>query len=202
MNNYLSNSSMIPPINELKRKLQSLAMLDAILMSDWPSRYFSFNSKWGPDEMMGSMRDGEGGEFFFLFGPFGAAGKIYSKEMALGPNAVSALASVPADFSSFLSEPAFSINLATCYLWRRPRESAWSVAPVGIEKLPFLAFIGDQGEHYRAWASDYYETALSMDAVRAIFRQHLLTPALMKSINPNADTAAAVADAEEIGYPH
>ena len=42
---------MIPPINELKRKLQSLAMLDAILMTDWPSRYFSFNSKWGPDAM-------------------------------------------------------------------------------------------------------------------------------------------------------
>jgi hypothetical protein len=41
-----------------------------------------------------------------------------------------------------------------------------------------------------------------MDAVRAIFRQQLLTPALMKSLNPNADTAAAVTDAEEIGYPH
>ena len=201
MKNYLSNSSMIPPINELKRKLQSLAMLDAILMTGWQSRYFSFNSKWGPDEMMGSMRDGEGGEFFFLFNPVGAAGKIYSKEAALGPNVTSALARVPADFSSFLSEPAFSINLATCYLWRRPRESAWSVAPAGIEKLPFLAFIGDQGEHYRAWASDYYEAELSTDAVRAVFCQQLLTPALMKSINPNADTAAAVTNAEEIGYP-
>lgn len=171
-------------------------------MADWASRYFSFNSKWGPNEMMGSMRDGEGGEFFFLFDPVGAAGKIYSKETALGPNAASALASVPSDFSSFLSEPAFSINLATCYLWRRPGESAWSVAPAGIEKLPFLAFIGDQGEHYRAWASDYYQTELTMDAVRAVFRQQLLTPSLMKSINPNADTTAAVTDAVEIGYPH
>lgn len=177
-------------------------MLDAILMTDWQSRYFSFNSKWGPDEMMGSMRDGEGSEFFFLFNPVGAAGKIYSKEAALGPNVTSALAHVPADFSSFLGEPAFSINVATCYLWRRHGESAWSVTPAGIEKLPFLAFIGDQGEHYRAWANDYYETELNIDAVKAVFRQDPLTPTLMKSINADADTAAAVTDAEEIGYPH
>jgi hypothetical protein len=193
---------MIPPINELKRKLQSLAMLDAILMTDWSLRYFSFNSKWGPNEMMGSMRDGEGGEFFFLFAPFGAAGKIYSKETALGPKAASALAGVPADFSAFLSEPAFSINLATCYLWRRPHESAWSVAPAGIGKLPFLAFISDAGEHYRAWANDYYKTKLDADAISAVFHQRLLTLSLIKSINPNADTAAALTDAEEIGYPH
>jgi hypothetical protein len=124
MKHYLSRSSLIPPIYELRGKLQSLAMLDAIVMTDWQFRYFSFDSKWGPNEMMGSMRDGEGNEFFFLFDPHGAAGKLYSKETALGQFAASALDSVPTDFSSFLNEPAFSIDLATCYVWRRPSDNA------------------------------------------------------------------------------
>ena len=152
--------------------------------------------------MMASMRDGEGGEFFFLFDPAGAAGKIYCKASALGPNSASALAAVPADFSTFLNEPAFSVNVATCYLWQRPGDSAWSVAPAGIDELPFLAVVGDQGEHYRAWASDYYETVLSREAVTDAFRHQVLTPKLIKSINADADIAAVVTDAEGIRYPH
>ncbi len=76
------------------------------------------------------------------------------------------------------------------------------MAPASIEELPFLGFIGDQGEHYRAWAIDHYETDLGMDAVRNVFRQQPLTPALIKAINPNADVLAILAEAEEIGYPH
>ncbi len=41
-----------------------------------------------------------------------------------------------------------------------------------------------------------------MDAVRNVFRQQPLTPALIKAINPNADVLAILAEAEEIGYPH
>ena len=193
---------MVPSESEIKRKLQSLAMLDAILMPDWTLRYFSFNSKWGSNEMMGSMRDGQGGEFFFLFDAVGAAGKIYSKETALGPNAVSSLNSIPAEFSSFLNEPAFSLNLASCYLWQRSRESAWSVVPASVTQLPFLGFVADEGEHYRAWANDYYEADLTANAVRSAFLQQLLTPAFIRSINPNAEIEAVFSDAKEIGYPH
>lgn len=46
-------------------------------MSDWESRYFSFDPNWGEDEMA-SMRDGEGSECFFLFTKAGCAGKILS----------------------------------------------------------------------------------------------------------------------------
>jgi hypothetical protein len=202
MKHVLPNSSMFPSVDDLRGKLQSLAMLDAILMPEWEMRYFSFNSKWGPGEMMGSMRDGQGSEFFFLFNAVGGAGKIYCKENALGANTASALAEVPRDFSSFLEETAFSINTATCYLWQRRGDSAWSVAPRNIAEIPLLAFVANQGEYYRTWAEGYYEVEPDVNPVRAIFRQQPLTEQLVTSLNPEAEMAAVLTDAQEIGYPH
>jgi hypothetical protein len=202
MKHVLPNSAMLPSPDDLSGKLQSLAMLETILMADWEMRFFSFNSKWGPGEMMASMRDGQGSEFFFLFNAAGVAGKIYCDGNRLGANAASALAEVPRDFSTFLDEPAFSINTATCYLWRHFGDRSWSVAPEGVVEIPLLAFVADQGEYYRTWAEDYYEVELDVNAVRAVFRQQHLTGQLVLSVNPKAEMEAVLADAKEIGYPH
>jgi len=56
----------IPEVEALKRLCQSLAMLDAIMSPEWAYRYYSFDSKWGEGEMMASMRDGSGDEYFIL----------------------------------------------------------------------------------------------------------------------------------------
>jgi len=201
MKHVLLGTSRLPSLDKLREKLQSLAMLDAVLMSDWEMRYFSFNSKWGPGEMMGSMRDGQGSEFFFLFSAVGGAGKIYCKENALGAHTASALAEVPDDFSSFLEEAAFSINTATCYVWQRRAESAWSAAPRNIAEIPLLAFVADQGEYYHTWAKGYYEVEVDVNPVRAIFRQQPLTEQLVTALNPEAEMEAVLTDAQEIGYP-
>lgn len=202
MEHTLPNASMLPSSSDLRGKLQSLAMLDAILSPDWEMRYFSCNSAWGPGETMSSMRDGQGSEFFVLFNAAGVAGKIYCSGSSLGGNVASALAQIPGDFSSFLGEPAFSVDTATCYLWRRPEDRAWSVAPEGTVELPFLAFVVDQGEHYCAWAQDYYEIGIKLDHVRALFRHERLTPKLVVSLNPEIELDAVLADCRQIGYPH
>ena len=41
------NLEGLPDVTRLKRLLQSLAMLDAILMPEWEYRYYSFNAHWG-----------------------------------------------------------------------------------------------------------------------------------------------------------
>ena len=50
--------SGLPDIDALKRLMQSMAMLDAILSPEWEYRCYSFNSKWGARgcAQMGSMR--------------------------------------------------------------------------------------------------------------------------------------------------
>src|SRR5690349_3975316 len=58
--------SRLPDVDALRRLLQNMAMLDAILSPEWEYRYYSFNSKWARGEQMGSMRDGCGDDFFAL----------------------------------------------------------------------------------------------------------------------------------------
>jgi len=57
----------IPNVETLKKLCQSLATLDAIISPDWEYRYYSFNSKWADGEMMASMRNGSGDDYFILF---------------------------------------------------------------------------------------------------------------------------------------
>ena len=202
MNNHcISNILSLPDTSNLRDKLQSLAILDAILMQDWEMRYFSFNSKWGPKEMTGSMRDGQGSEFFFLFNPVGVAGKIYCKEEVRVSDVSSILARVPNVFSSFLNEAAFSINIATYYLWRQLEDSLWSIAPDRISEIPFLAFVVDQGEYYSAWAESYYEIDINRESVNAVFRHEPLTNELIASLNPEMEISTILVDCQEIGYP-
>ena len=56
----------MPDIEKLRRLLQSMAMLEAILLPEWEYRYYSFNARWAEGEQMGSMRDGSGNDFFAL----------------------------------------------------------------------------------------------------------------------------------------
>jgi heme oxygenase len=54
---------------------------------------------------------------------------------------------------------------------------------------------------YHAWAQEYYEVALSLADVEAVFRHEPLTDALAKRLNPRIDMAKLRTDLAEIGYP-
>ncbi len=45
-------------IEQLRKKMKSLALLDAIIEQEWEYRYSSYNSNWSDTEEMGSLRDG------------------------------------------------------------------------------------------------------------------------------------------------
>ena len=202
MKHSIPNLTHLPPVRQLKQKLQSLAMLDAILMAEWEQRFFSFNSHWSQNEMMASMRDGEGSDFYFLFDTNGAAGKIYCKGYSLKENLASVLNTVPREFSSFLGEAAFSIDVATCYLWQRGGDISWSVAPVENPELPLLAFVTDEGEYYHGWAKEYYGLNPALDSIKAVFKQQSLTKELLNSLNAEVEMGSILLDVQEIGYPH
>jgi hypothetical protein len=50
------NLRTVPSIERLRRQMQAIALLDAILEAQWESRYSSFDSRWSRSEQMGSMR--------------------------------------------------------------------------------------------------------------------------------------------------
>jgi hypothetical protein len=206
-----STSELVPDIKALRRLTKSIAMLDAILMPEWQYRYYSYNANWSAGEEMASMRDGRGDDWFLLFAPCGAALKGFAHESPLARNI--ALAAripqvVPAEFASFLSEPAFSMNRATFCLWRSFTDRDWNVVSAGDRlsathdgSVELLQILDYSPQTYRAWAEDYYERDVSLVAVQAIYEHRPLNADLLAALNPDLSLADVAADAKEIAYP-
>ena len=206
----------LPSIDELMRQSKAMAMLDAILSPEWEFRYYSFNAKWGPGEAMASMRDGAGNDYFILFNEHGAAMKGFDHEAEMSPWAADPPApwpgvydSVPEEFSSFLNEPAFSMEAVTFCIWRRWSDSAWQC---GVDTFPdddgdpdgsawMLAIFDGDPRTYQTFAGEYYEVEVPLEAVQAIYDHKPLTTELIRALSREATAESVEAEAREIGYP-
>jgi hypothetical protein len=202
-------------IEKTIRLSQSLAVLDAILSPEWDYRYYSFNSAWGPGEMMASMRDGAGDEYFILFDEHGAAMKGFAHESPMSswrsspPKPWSGIYdSVPAEFASFLNEPAFSLDSVSFCIWRRRQDDAWHSAardyPPGADpdgSWAMLEILGGDPEVFGEFAQSYYETEIPVEAIKKVYAHLPLTDDLIHALNKNLSLADVRDDLQEIGYP-
>ena len=209
--------SKLPSIDDLERLTQSIAMLDAILSPEWESRYFSFNAVWDKsvNERMASMRNGSGDEYYLVFSPHGAILKGFDHEAPMSPWAndpavvwPGVLEQVPAAFTSFLSEPAFSMGDCTFCIWREPDDRHWQHGPIAFPKgndpdgsEGLLWMFDGKPETYVDFVSEYYEMTLGVDLVRRIYAHEPLTPLLLTDFNAQANWEGVLKDAEEIQYP-
>lgn len=205
----------LPDVDGLRRLLQSLAMLDAILSPAWDSRYHSFNAKWSSGEQMGSMRNGQGDDFFALFSAAGCFLKGFAHEAPMSPYRrrpkqvwPGVLDAVPEEFVACLAEPAFSIEDTTFCIWRRYGDRAWQVGPVefpagadpdGSERL--LSPLDGDPETYQTWAEYYYGRPVEPAAVQHVYAHKRLTEAVVRQLNPKTSLERVTADRKEIGYP-
>ena len=201
MMHAIDNISKMPDSEKLRSRFQSLAMLDSILMPDWELRYFSFNASWGIDEMMASMRNGEGDELFFLFSKCGVVGKIFCSELHAKTPSSQILEKVPSHFKSFLGEAAFRLNAISCCLWQLASHSTWEVYPDNNDSIPLLGFVQDEGEYYRKWAEQYYERIIPASIVGMIFNHEPLTDKMLSDLPEKRGVKDLISDAREIGYP-
>lgn len=208
--------SALPSIDALRRLLQSMAMLDAILCPEWHYRYYSFNSKWSAGEQMGSMRDGCGDDFFALFNPSGCWIKGFAHETLMSPYHDDGTArvwpgvldSVPPEFPECLQEPAFKIADTTFCVWRRLVDLSWTVGeiefPEGTDpdgSRGLLSALDGRAETYHRWAEGYYERDVSFDAVKAVYDYSPLTSGVIELLNPEVTLAALEPDIAEINFP-
>jgi hypothetical protein len=205
----------LPPPEQLRRLCQSLAMLDAIFSPDWQYRYYSFNSRWAKGEMMASMRDGCGDDYFIHFTAAGVALKGYAHESPMAGYNVEhgkpwpgVLDDVPAVFDRFLNQPAFSMNETTFCLWRRKEDRAWKQGkvefppgddPDGSKRM--LAILDGDPRTYQGFCEAYFEQEPPLEHIRAIYEHQTLTPELVSALNPETTLAALSEDESEIGYP-
>lgn len=203
--------SAMPDLDGFRRLTRSVAMLEAILSPDWASRYYSFDSYWGEGEMMASMRDGCGDQWFALLSSGGIAlvGLAHEAPMYRVNNPWRGIFdSVPAAFANVVAEPAFDSQNATFCVWRENRQTAWQVGvinyaagddPDGSERL--LSVLDGCPETYWEWAQTYYEQPVNIDAVRDIYANRPLTEELIHRLNPDIALSALAEDIRAIGYP-
>ncbi len=67
---------------------------------EWEYRYYSINSKWDEGEMMASMRNGSGDEYFILFDSHGAIMKGFDHDIAAHSRVASAVVGRKSFFGS------------------------------------------------------------------------------------------------------
>jgi hypothetical protein len=208
--------SLLPDVDRLRRTMQSMARLDAILCPEWQDRYYSFTAAWAAGEQMGSMRNGSGDDFVAHFGPAGCWLKGFAHEYPMTPYREiprrirpGVLDEVPAEFEDCLREPAFVVEDVTCCIWRRYGDHHWQTGPV---ELPadhpdpdgsgfLLSPLDGSPQRYREWAVDYYEHEVDLAAVEHVYRHRALTAEVVTRLNPEVSLDEMAADASEIGYP-
>jgi hypothetical protein len=207
--------TQLPDIDHLKALSQSLAMLDAILCPKWEYRYYSFTAHWSEGEMMASMRNGSGDEYFILFTSAGAIIKGFAHEAPMTPYTFDppqvwpgVLDTVPSVFAAFLTEPAFIIEDTTFCIWRTYHDSVWQRGKIDFPTDPdpdgsqeLLAILDGNPQTYHTFAKAYYERPTALEAVVHIYNQQPLSEALVTTLNPDIALADVIEDQGEIGYP-
>jgi|SRR5215217_4067173 len=204
----------LPGVDEVKRISQSIATLDAIMMSDWEYRYFSFDAKWGEGEMLATMRNGSGDSYFILFNSFGAIIKGYGHESAMAAFTVDSgkvwpgvLDEVPPEFEAVLTDPAFAAEETSFCIWRKYTDSHWQTGKIDFPDEEFvdgsedLLFMLDGSPNtYQQWANEYYEKTIPLDAVKEVYKHKPLTQKLVSRLNPECRIDDLESDLDEIGY--
>lgn len=188
----------LPGIQKLRVVCQALALSDAILMTDWEHRYFSFNSNWdvAGKEMMSSMRDGSGGEYFIHFSEYGAIGKVLCKEQV--ENSLSILNSIPECFNSFKTEAAFSLEYVTYCFWRQADDKEWTSFPANLPEFALLKFLAEGCQYYHDWAESYYERSIDRKIFQKVFETLNVTNEDLMALNPDITLEDLSDDLEEI----
>jgi hypothetical protein len=206
---------LLPSASSLIQRCRALATLDLILSPEWEYRCYSFNSHWSDAELMASMRDGCGNEWWLVFHEAGwAALKGLNHECPAwsrhGEKLSTALQqAVPTSLTGFTTEPAFRWNETSFAYFQETASGIWARAndltPYGAEdagEADLLPHLVGKAADYACFARDYYETDVDEHLVAQIFNLQPITPDLVKALNPSTTWEEISEElCSEIQYP-
>lgn len=187
----------LPAPNELERICKGLAALDAIVCEDWDSRYYSFNAAWGPKQRMASMRNGSGDEWFLHF----SSDRVFFKAFFHEHRTVAAAevyAGLPESLAPQLEEPAFSMEHLTFGGFHDG--ARWTLRG---ERKPVegeLAMLSGTAERYQAFALEYFELELPLDAIRHVLSGRPIDHSTLEALESTRTLKELGGDLKEIGY--
>jgi hypothetical protein len=205
----------LPNPDKLLRVMQSMALLDAILATEWDYRYYSFNSKWSATEQMASMRNGSGDDLFAVFDGSGCFLRGFDHESEMSPwlrkpSKVwpGVLEAVPQEFAGSLKEPAFHMDDTTFCIWHLSGGAGWVHGPIEFPRIDdpdgskwLLSPLDGDPTTYQTFAKEYFEMDISREAIARVFAHEPLSSDLLLAFPSMHDLQTVIADANEIGYP-
>lgn len=201
MNTYekISKIRFVKP-SELKKRCQSIALLDAILSPEWEYRYYSFNNNWSDSQQLASMRDGHGNELFILFERNQTILKGYLKESE-NQLLEDDIQLIPSIFSYFVSEPAFSIDYASFISWTEQDVDEWTTLSVvdNNQSSDMLKVYNEPCEMYVNWARSHYNKTIDHEIVEYIYNYKSINSEILAK--HDIFCADLQNDIDEIGYP-
>ena len=184
-----------------------MAVLDAMIAPSWEYRYYSFDAHWSPGQMMGSMRNGSGDDFFAVFDSHSAFLKGFVHEAAAATIPSSNFyRDLPHELREISREPAFSPDSVTFCIWCPVNQSTWSssaaVLPDGIDdgSAGLLSMLDGKPETYWAWAREYYDRDIPMHAVESVYQGRPLTEELVAALNSQQSLGSLHSQVIRIGY--
>ena len=206
----------LAPPDELARRGQSLAMLDAILFpDDWDMRWHSFDARWAPGERVLSMRDGEGDFWFLLLTKRGAVLHAFAHEHTMSPwshkrsKERGGPKPFPGLFEGFPKELAYAKTAAsfcedknevTFVAWWTG-DGPWKRGPVPDGSSDLFMLLDAKPKTYVKWAKRYAEERIALADVEHVYAHRALTKALVKRMSSDADFRDVAREAKSIGYP-
>jgi hypothetical protein len=203
------NRQALPDQKSLQRICKAISVLDAIISSDWESRYYSYNSKWGKNEEFFEMRNGEGDHMLILFQKDACVMNGYAVDARQHTKA-KVTENLPDIFQEFIfGEPVKTIGTTFC-LWKI-KDQAWQIGnakPGDDHSEELLAIFDDQPQTYIDWASDYFDgsysaSGITLTTVKKIYEGKTLTKKMVLTIvDEPEDWEQLEADLQEIGYPY
>lgn len=207
--------TQLPNPQTLIKIMQSLALLDSIMCSEWEDRYFSYNSTWSKTEQMASMRNGSGDDLFAVFENSGCFLRGFDHESTMSPWKknpskiwAGVLENIPARFASSVNEPAFHMEDTTFCIWHHGDEEGWTHGPIDFpnEDEPdgskwMLSMLDGDPNTYQTFAKEYFEIELALETISRVLAHEPLSLNLLQSFPSTFDQHDVVLDAREIGYP-
>jgi hypothetical protein len=209
------NLEVLEGIDNLKRMLQSLAVLDLIMSPEWSYRYYSFNACWGQGKAMASMRNSGGDSFNAVFDSNGCFFKGCSHDCPssswLKENEDKwrvVLKKVPNEFSNAASQPAFEMDSISFCFWRTYSDDAWQLGaiktlatedPDGSEFL--LQCLNADPIYYQMFTKEYFQTNIPLLPIRHVYSHAPITQEIINLLNPEVTLAEIENELLKIGYP-
>lgn len=209
------NLTDLPSVDTLNKLLQAMATLDTILSLDNGGAYYSWQSRWGKKQQVAQMHDGSGDSFHAYFNSHGCLLKGFAHESTMSPYQFAPprlwpgiLENVPSVFDAALKEPSFLMSDTTFAIWRLNGDDKWQCGTIEYPDHPYadgseemLSILDGRPESYVDWASEYFETDVTPEAVEHIYSLKPLDNEVVQSLNPDATMGKLHNCFVEIGYP-